>query len=383
MFHSTPSLPQIEEFSSGDDLTLPPKYLALEADLNQAKALFDAEDWTEKEQRAFGQGDGFRSYKIALARVINGQNVSNAWLKCAEIMLDLNLLPPSKIWLFDNASFPGSFILAVHHLAMTQKKKLSWFASSLLDDEEGILGDDYKLYENYKNNWLMDEDNNGDVTNYQNIEDWYDILGDQEINLYTSDLGFQTSNDFDKQESEHMMAQFGQDVSGLRVLRKGGNFVTKHFSFFQSFNVSWIRVLSSYFETFGIYKPNTSRPTNSEVYFVGKGFKGINTSDLEFFYERMEQNDLSPLVSELEPEFMEFIFRAAEAIYSRQANDIRTRVQLVRNGEIDKLRALGQVKVNEWKKKYRLDKLQNRQKLKVKECILKKCKHQKRASDKH
>ena len=54
------------------------------------------------------------------------------------------------------------------------------------------------------------------------------------------------------------------------------------------FSRSLIAIVASLFEETYITKPRTSRPTNSEVYLVGKGFKGISSELARALLDRCE-----------------------------------------------------------------------------------------------
>ena len=59
------------------------------------------------------------------------------------------------------------------------------------------------------------------------------------------------------------------------VLAPGGSFCTKQYTYFSPLNTSLIILLSNLFKEFYIIKPETSRPTNSEIYLLGKGYIGL------------------------------------------------------------------------------------------------------------
>jgi hypothetical protein len=90
--------------------------------------------------------------------------------------------------------------------------------------------------------------------------------------LYTADAGLDVSDDYNSQEQATSLLNYGQCITGVMSLAAGGNFVTKQYTFFSQFNRSLIAVLASMFETFYVVKPVTSKPANSEIYLVGKGF---------------------------------------------------------------------------------------------------------------
>lgn len=256
----------------------------LKAELADTKSKLDVECKKPKFSAYCAYFDPFKDERLRVATVGNTTNVSNAWLKCYEIVNHYQLaesIKQTKIFMhFDNAAFPGSFILATHHLVSTLYEPYSgkyiWRASSLLDATEqnkAPLEDKYKLYENNRSKWLMHEKNNGDVLDESNQLDFHKVL-DNQVDLYTSDLGFDVSADYNNQESIQLPGNIGQILTGLLTLKKGGCLVTKQYTIFEPANISIMYAAASFFEEFYICKPFTSRAANSETYLVGKGFKG-------------------------------------------------------------------------------------------------------------
>jgi 23S rRNA U2552 (ribose-2'-O)-methylase RlmE/FtsJ len=227
--------------------------------------------------------DPFKSEKSIVAEMGCTFNVTNAWLKCYEMVVRYELIPEElkqeEFLHFDNAAFPGSFMTSVHHYVMTKRKwsdKYRWIASSLIEKNDlnaAPLEDKYKLYSNYPDKWLMNEENNGDVLVRRNQREFYDKIGGT-VDLYTSDLGFDVSSDYNNQELMQAPANIGQIISGIITLKKGGCFITKQYMVFEMITVSVMFALSQMFEEFYLCKPITSREANSETYLVGKGFKG-------------------------------------------------------------------------------------------------------------
>src|SRR3989338_1168038 len=96
-----------------------------------------------------------------------------------------------------------------------------------------MVGDQYGIYKNNKTNWLMQNDkNNGDVTNIDNLYDFENKLG-RTIDLYTHDLGIDVSDKYEDQEKKNIKAHLGAALSGLMVLKLGGNFLAKQYTLFQ------------------------------------------------------------------------------------------------------------------------------------------------------
>lgn len=256
------------------------------SNLTFSKSKLDAEYKKPRFAMYWSNFDPFKYERGNVATIGNTINVSNAWLKCFEIILSYDLIASinsdsRQIFIhFDNAAFPGSFIVSTHHLVNTLYEKMAgkyiWRASSLLNANEqntSPLEDKYGLYNKYRDHWLMHDGNNGDVLVESNQIDFCKQLGGQ-VNLYTSDLGFDVSSDYNNQELIQLPANIGQILTGLLTLKKGGSFVTKQYTTFEPATVSVMYAVSYFFEEFYLCKPYTSRMANSETYLVGKGFKG-------------------------------------------------------------------------------------------------------------
>jgi 23S rRNA U2552 (ribose-2'-O)-methylase RlmE/FtsJ len=291
--------------------------------------------------------DPFRAEKAIVAKIGCTFNVTNAWLKCFEIIDYFDLIPEetkTDFVHFDNAAFPGSFVVSTHHYIMTNRKwgdRYKWYASSLHESTSGNhapLVDKYALFQRYPENWLMDGSNNGDVLNPANQQDFCNKIGPcgktDGVDLYTSDLGFDTSSDYNNQELIHAQANIGQILSGIMTLRKGGSFVTKQYTTFEMITVSAMYALSQLFDEFYICKPVTSREANSETYLVGKGFRGDVTMEHPYVKAMIDRIDGTVpiqvpmfLADKYEKKYLKNIVVTAEAIFSRQIAKINSDVK--------------------------------------------------------
>ncbi|MDE2095919.1 MAG: hypothetical protein KGL39_01580 [Patescibacteria group bacterium] len=277
----------------------PKEFAEVETAVNGAKALLDAPDVAGRIAPALATADLYRGLKYRVTKDYNAQVVTNAWLKEYEMIVQLNLIPPGAtkpIRAFFNAELPGAFAVAMNHYVRTrcQGADYRWVASSyypLTDagssaaETSTILGDTYGLFANNPDNWIMDppgadvkRPNNGDITDADNI---IDLAKRAEAKLggkatfYTSDAGIDVSGDYMREEELTSGINLGQVTTGLMALAEGGDMLTKTYLFTKPFSYTLMVVLSSLF-TFYITKPTTSRPANSEVYAVGRGYKGIS-----------------------------------------------------------------------------------------------------------
>lgn len=263
------------------------KKLALEKDLEAEKAQIDVFHNNRKDVRKFNfyasvtkALDQLKVYgREVEKRVHKPGSITNAWMKCWEMIHTFDLVPvdhPDTFTIFCNAEFPGAFVLALNHYikTSTKTKKYEWFANSLWPgDGKGankeIFKDSFKLYEKYPDHWLMNEKNGGSVLDPKMIQIIEDRLADS-VDLYTSDIGI--GAEFDEEEAEAPL-NLGQIICALKTLKRGGTMVCKMFLFFKPFNMSLLRLLCNVFEHFYVTKPIASRGGNSEIYIIGKGYK--------------------------------------------------------------------------------------------------------------
>jgi hypothetical protein len=260
------------------------KKLALEENLEKEKAQIDVFHNDRKDMRKFNfyssvtkTLDQLKVYaRDVEKRVHKAGSITNAWMKCWEMIHTFNLVPvdhSETFTIFCNAEFPGAFILALNHYIKTQTntKKYEWYANSLWpgDGKKETLKDSFKLYDKYPNRWLMNAENGGSVLDPKMIKIIEDRLADK-VDLYTSDIGI--GAEFNEEEAEAPL-NLGQVICGLKTLKEGGTMVCKMFLFFKPFNMSLLRLLCNVFKHFYVTKPMASRGGNSEIYIIGKGYK--------------------------------------------------------------------------------------------------------------
>ena len=103
--------------------------------------------------------------------------------------------------------------------------------------------------------------------------------------VYTADGGFDFSADFNGQESTVQRLLIAEALAGLTTLKTGGVMILKLFDMKSRATLEFIWTLSMCFEHTALVKPYTSRPANSERYWIGKGFQPSGATEwiLRFF----------------------------------------------------------------------------------------------------
>ena len=117
-------------------------------------------------------------------------------------------------------------------------------------------------------------------------------LGAAGADLYTADGGFDFSADFNGQENTVQRLLVAEVLAGVRTLKVGpaSTMILKLFDTKQQSTLELMWLMSLCFERTGLVKPNTSRPANSERYWIGQGFRTPPTwiLDLLMFLTRTD-----------------------------------------------------------------------------------------------
>lgn len=229
--------------------------------------------------------DVYRNLRgIAVKR--GASHCSNAWLKYWELYHLLELAASSsQLNVFFNAELPGAALCAWNHYAATNNLQYDWHASSYLGG--GSLPDSYGLYEHNPTKWLMESDRyNGDTTDPAVLNHFAESLG-QTVDLYSHDAGTDATGDFNNQETINAKIHLGAALAGLMTMRVGATWIAKQYTFFEPLTWQLIIIYASLFEHFYIIKPVTSRPYNSEIYLVGRGYLGRNQAVIDALLGRL------------------------------------------------------------------------------------------------
>jgi len=282
---------------------------------------------------------------------------TNASLKMYELIIQMRLIACEsgalgRVRAFCDAELPGAFIVAVNHYVKTMcpETNLDWVGSSYYPEaaaasgDTTILGDHYGIYAGNRDRWLMGPPPNampvgeppltGDLTDADVVAALADAVHTRfgaaptGASLYTSDAGIDVSADFNRQEELTSLLNYGQVLCGVLALAPGGHLVTKQYTFVTPFSRSLIALLAALFDEMYVVKPLTSRPANSEVYLVGKGFRGIDRALADALLDRLAAYraasgttpcDWSPLLDPtLTADADAALLRAARQLHERQ-----------------------------------------------------------------
>ena len=145
------------------------------------------------------------------------------------------------------------------------------------------------------------KDNSGDINNIDNIDYIQELLKNENFNKFhiiTGDGGFDEGIDFNNKEQLHYNLILSEIYSAIKLQQVNGHFILKVFDIFTETSIHLLYLLSLFYSEIYIYKPKTSRPTNSEKYIICKFFKINNEkyylnilSNLKILSKKIYNND--------------------------------------------------------------------------------------------
>ena len=224
--------------------------------------------------------------------------LSRSYFKMWEMFYECSIPLYNNIKCGHLAEGPGGFIQATTDIM--KKNNLDYFCHgiTLRSTEKDIPG--WKKANRFikSNNVSIHygQDNTGNLYKKNNILHYADRVGINSCAIVTADGGFDYSGDFNKQEEMSYKLLLCEIVSNLLIQKKDGFFVIKFFDIFTLLSIQLIYMAGSYYQSFEIFKPNTSRMANSEKYIIFKKFKGIPQPDLDILLNIIDtQKDYNKL----------------------------------------------------------------------------------------
>ncbi|GIY57075.1 cap-specific mRNA [Caerostris extrusa] len=136
-------------------------------------------------------------------------------------------------------------------------------------------------------------DGDGNIYSPRNLRSFQEfVLSNTEnkgVHFMMADGGFSVEGRENEQEILSKQLYLCQFLCSLLILRPGGHFVCKLFDLFTPFSVGLIYLMCMAFEKICIFKPNTSRPANSERYIICKWLKDDSKDVADYMFEINEK----------------------------------------------------------------------------------------------
>lgn len=219
------------------------------------------------------------------------------------------------------AEGPGGFIQAFLEMAEKQKKIVSSATAITLKPRDshtpGWRRASSFLQKHPEIILHYGVDESGDIYQKGNQESFIKAVKPG-VHLFTGDGGFDFSKDYTLQEKKIFHLLLCSIQIGLRSLLPGGIFILKIFDIYSHSTQILLSLVSCFFKEWTLYKPVTSRPCNSERYFICKGFRSQIPSELFDLFDAIEKNSLHGLY----PFHPDFLTEKENAVFMKSIEQI-------------------------------------------------------------
>ena len=297
--------------------------------------------------------------------------ISRSYFKLWEIFHNFDLFKyfnKNNNFVFSHlAEGPGGFMEATYNY---RNNKDDIFYGITLKPTSDFIPDWNKVKKlfNNKNNVKIDY---GNLYFINDIKKYIENFNNKKANLVTADGGFDYSGNFNGQEINSCQIIYSECIIALNVLKLNGCFVCKVFDLFSISMVQILYIVSLCFEKVFIYKPETSRPANSEKYLICMYYKNnLSESNKESLLNIIEnwQNITSSLSDDetvildnirIDNNFIGYLNEYNEKYMDLQLFYLNNTIQLAQNKiEKDKYYEIIHEQVNNainWCKKYNIE----------------------------
>lgn len=203
--------------------------------------------------------------------------LSRSYFKMIEMLTIMNFFErhkPAKFKTLHICEGPGGFMEAFTSMAQTQNRTIhACYGMTLKSTHTMIPGwrrATTFLQKNPHVQLLYGKTRTGDIYIPENQQSCVEVIGPLGAHLVTADGGFDFSDDFHAQEKNIFRLLVSSAIIILECVAIEGDCVLKFFDCNSQATRDLIALLATCFKTWTLYKPVTSRPCNSEWYFLGK-----------------------------------------------------------------------------------------------------------------
>eukprot|EP01054_Gregarina_sp_Poly1_P003512 Gregarina_sp_Poly_1__3511@NODE_2020_length_2845_cov_91_476962_g1305_i0_p1_GENE_NODE_2020_length_2845_cov_91_476962_g1305_i0NODE_2020_length_2845_cov_91_476962_g1305_i0_p1_ORF_typecomplete_len684_score103_62FtsJ/PF01728_19/1_7e14FtsJ/PF01728_19/1_2e05Methyltrans_Mon/PF14314_6/3_6e06Methyltrans_Mon/PF14314_6/21_NODE_2020_length_2845_cov_91_476962_g1305_i01062157 len=199
--------------------------------------------------------------------------------------------------------------------------------------------DNDQFYKETYGYWLRGHDGSGNLLKLKNLVSTLNLLHSRrwQANLVTGDGSFNTQHNAGQQEELVFPLLLAETLTALGCLAPGGHYVLKSYSLLTNVSIGLVAVIANSFQQVFLVKPFLSKPGNSEIYIVGKGFVGISQTIFNACRDTMERPIKSGAIfipdQFLSPSFVKEIVLHVSAFAQRQMENIQQNVESFLNNE--------------------------------------------------
>ncbi|XP_078037028.1 cap methyltransferase 1 [Augochlora pura] len=300
----------------------------------KAKTIFDKLDGIEM-RRARTRSNPFETIHGAFFLNRAAMKMANMDKACDFMFTQPNGLQDDELLYFaDVCAGPGGFS---EYVLWRKEWHAKGFGFTLKNENDFKLADFYAgPCETFYPYYGPADD--GNVYDPANQEAFRELImkytNNKGVHFMMSDGGFSVAGQENIQEILSKQLYLCQCLVALMIVREGGHFVTKLFDVFTPFSAGIVYLMYRCFDEVCIFKPNTSRPANSERYLICKSkrpntelvvqyFKHIN----EILLKKDENNDVREIVAfeefVREKELLEYLHNSNNELGRKQITGLR------------------------------------------------------------
>ena len=184
----------------------------------------------------------------------------------------------------------------------------------------------------FKINTLYGMKNNGDICDFTNIISMIYKIGRNTCELVTGDGGFDYSSDYSNQEKNSLKLIRCEIFLALNIQKIGGNFICKIFDTFHIETIKLLYILNLSYEKVYLYKPRTSRNSNSEKYIVCSNYKGYDKKLINIMCHSIKNDKLNIHINK---SFYNNLLRFICDYSIQQIKSINNGINMIINNKID------------------------------------------------
>ena len=239
------------------------------------------------------------------------------------------------------AEGPGGFMQAIIDVAEKERRNIKkMYGITLKSDKYYIPGWKKSTYFLKKYSEIINisygKDGTGDIYIKENQDNFIKNIN-VKVDIFTADGGFDFSLDYTQQEKQIFSLLVSSFIVAIQSLGINGMCVIKMFDTYSSHTKALISLCGSLFKEYTLYKPATSRPCNSERYFIGKKFTGFSKpvlDTLRTIYENTLKNSYP--YTELDENEYNFIESISKAYEKKQIEFIDLAKEFAKNNDLYK-----------------------------------------------
>jgi cap1 methyltransferase len=191
-----------------------------------------------------------------------------------------------------------------------------------------------------------------------------ELIGEP-ADFITADGGFDEGDEYNNKEQLHYKLILYEIYYCLNNQKIGGSCIIKFFDIFTESTIQMLYILSKSYKDVYIYKPYTSRPTNSEKYVICSGYREGNESKKRILgeYIKIYSKELSTSnriifdIINVPIEYKNQIEEINKKFVDNQCNALKSALSIksdVYNRTLSSITVLKEKKYIEWLRKFKL-----------------------------